>query len=140
MPAYKLADLKKENEELRNKLGDVEKSSRKAAKDIQNFQKGLGENLIVYQRFVGYLVAAILVLAGLSIIIYTAAKPMDDSKDHTDDIRDHGYTTGGIFIGVGLFKALIVYLWTGWVSRSSKGKVINAFMFEKSLFSGNQGF
>lgn len=103
----------------------------KIGKDIMDFQEGVGEAVIPFQRFTGYLTAAIMILAGIVIISITAAKGFDDP-----DLESHGYIIGGVLIGFGFLMAVIVYFWTGFVSTSRSGKVINAFMFEKQALTG----
>jgi len=96
-----------------------------------DFQEGMGEAVIPFQRFTGYLTAAIMILAGIVIISITAAKGFDDK-----DLESHGYIIGGVLIGFGFLMALIVYFWTNYVSKSRHGKIINAFMFETQALKG----
>lgn len=135
MSTKKIADLAKRLEQLEGnvknntrKTESITKETKKLGQEMMDFQDELGGAVVPFQKFTGYITAFIILLAGVAIMIATAAHSFDDSQ-----MESHGYVMGGIFIGTGLLIAISVYLWTTYVPRSRGGRIINAFMFERDL-------
>ena len=114
--------------ELQAEIDSIKKKDKSWAKEMRNFQEGVSDVVIPYQKLTGYATAFILITIGLIIMIVTAAKGFSDK-----DLESHGYLIGGVILGAGFFLGLIVYAWTNILVNTANGKLINAIVFEKNL-------
>lgn len=81
------------------------------SKRMDKHHEILIKHIVPLQKFLGYVVAFILIILGIAIMIYSASANISEG-DNQEDIRNQGYMIGGSKIAAGFIKIFIVYFWT----------------------------